>query len=75
MREEGLLCGKLKRFASIVQDCKNLTVRVTAWHEMALFENKMSLCVRKPTIWALTRSNTNRAVQSQKMVRGWKFWI
>ena len=22
-----------------------------------------------------TRSDTNRAVQSQKMVRGWKFWI
>ena len=36
----------------------------------------MSLCVRKPTIWRVrTRSDTNRAVQSQKMVRGWKFWI
>ena len=22
-----------------------------------------------------TRSDTNRPVQSQKMVRGWKFWI
>ena len=36
---------------------------------------KMSLCVRKPTIWVPTRSDTNRPVQSQKMVRGWKFWI
>ena len=35
----------------------------------------MSLCVRKPTIWVPTRSDTNRAVQLQKMVRGWKFWI
>ena len=34
----------------------------------------LSLCVRKPTIWVPTRSDTNRAVQSQKMVRGWKFW-
>ena len=38
-------------------------------------ERHRSLCVRKPTIWVLTRSNTNRALQSQKMVRGWKFWI
>ena len=37
-------------------------------------ENK-SLCVRKPTIWVPTRSDTNGAVQSHKMVRGWKFWI
>ena len=35
----------------------------------------MSLCVRKPTIWVPTRSDTNRTVQLQKMVRGWKFWI
>ena len=35
----------------------------------------MSLCMRKPTILVSTRSDTNRAVQSQKMVRGWKFWI
>ena len=35
----------------------------------------MSMCVRKPTIWDPTRSDTNRAVQSQKMVRGWEFWI
>ena len=28
--------------------------------------------MRKPTIWVPTRSDTNQAVQSQKMVRGWK---
>ena len=38
-------------------------------------ELHLSLCVRKPTIWVPTRSDTNRAVQSQKMARGWKFWI
>ena len=31
--------------------------------------------MRKPTIWVPTRSNTNRAVLSQKMVRGCKFCI
>ena len=31
--------------------------------------------MRKPTIWVPTRSDTNQAVQSQKMVSGWKFWI
>ena len=31
--------------------------------------------MRKPIIWVPTRSNTNRAVQSQKMVRGLKLWI
>ena len=29
----------------------------------------------KPTMWFSNRSDTNRAVQSQKMARDWKFWI
>ena len=29
--------------------------------------------MRKPTFWFPTRSDTNRAVQSQKMARGLKF--
>ena len=37
--------------------------------------SQLSVCMRKPTIWVPTGSDTNRAVQSQKMVRGWKFWI
>ena len=37
--------------------------------------SEMILCLRKPTIWVPTRSDTNQAVQSQKMVRGSKFWI
>ena len=28
--------------------------------------------MRKPTIWVPTRSDTNQAVKSHKMVRGWK---
>ena len=35
--------------------------------------NNLSLCMRKPAIWVPTRFDTNRAVQSQKIVRGWKF--
>ena len=31
--------------------------------------------MRKPTFWFLTRSDTNRVVQSQKMARGLKFRI
>ena len=33
----------------------------------------MSPEVRKPTIWILTRSDTNQAVQLQGMARGLKF--
>ena len=31
--------------------------------------------VRKPTMWLPNRSYTKRAVQAQKFVRGWNFWI
>ena len=31
--------------------------------------------MRKPTFWFPTRSDTNQAVQLQKMARGLKFWI
>ena len=31
--------------------------------------------MRKPTVWVPTRSDTNRAVQAQKIVRGLKFCI
>ena len=31
--------------------------------------------MRKPTAWFQNRSDTNRAVQAQKMARGWEFWI
>ena len=31
--------------------------------------------MRKPSIWVLTRSDSNQAVQAQKMARGLKFWL
>ena len=31
--------------------------------------------MRKPTMLFPTRSDTNRAIQTQEMARGWKFWI
>ena len=34
---------------------------------------EMSLCMRKPTIWVPTRSDTNQTVQSQKIARSLKF--
>ena len=55
-----------------------LDVIFTSWDGKSdIFVNRLylSLCVRKPTIWVPTRSNTNGAVQSQNMVRGWKIWI
>ena len=35
----------------------------------------LSRVMRKPTMWILTRSDTNQAVQLQKMARGLKFRI
>ena len=35
----------------------------------------MSLCMRKPTIWVLTRSDTNQPVQSQEQARCLKFGL
>ena len=35
----------------------------------------MSLVLRKPVFGVPTRSDSNRAVQPQKMARGLKFWI
>ena len=37
------------------------------------FRPKELLCMRKQAIWVPTRSDTNRAVQPQKMGRGLKF--
>ena len=31
--------------------------------------------MRKPTFWFQTRSDTNQAVQLQKVARGLKFWF
>ena len=40
-----------------------------------LVGNHMSHIIRKPAMWFLNRSDKNRAVQAQKIARGWKFQI
>ena len=40
-----------------------------------LCEKHLSSVMRKPTFWFLTWSDTNQAVQLQKMARGLKFRI
>ena len=35
----------------------------------------LSCVTRKPTMWCSNRTDTSRAVQAQKMARGWKFWV
>ena len=37
--------------------------------------NELSRDMRKPTMWFLTRSDTNQAVQPIRMARGLKFYI
>ena len=38
-------------------------------------DKKMSHVIKKPMFWFPTWSDTNQAVQLQKMARGLKFWI
>ena len=58
---------KLIEFQILYVDIKGTQFQICA-EELVVSKFKMSLCVRKPTIWVPTRSDTNRAVQSQKMV-------
>ena len=37
-------------------------------------QQQMSRLMKKPT-WFSNSTDTNRAVQAQKLARGWKFWI
>ena len=39
----------------------------------SVIKHRMSLCMGKPQFWFLNRSDTNQAVQTQQMARGWKF--
>ena len=38
-------------------------------------KHKISRVMRKATIWLPNKSDTNQAVQAQKMTRCWTFWI
>ena len=56
-----------------------MVTSVIVWREQqdhtVLVGSRMSRDVRKLTFWFLTWSETNQAVQLQKMVRGLKFRI
>ena len=52
---------------ALISDVGEVRFSYNVWH--------MSHLVRKLTMWFLNRSNTNQALQSQKMTRGWKFRI
>ena len=58
--------------SGISEDPKQMHIPGEQWqHHAGRWSNLpgalyyLSLCVRKPTIWVPTRSDTNRAVQSQ----------
>ena len=63
---------KLHEYYKVTYYNNTIISLFTFWTD---FSHQLSLCVRKPTIWVPTMSDTYRTVQSQKMVRGWKFWI
>ena len=44
-------------------------------HRYIYLNLDMSHLMRKQTMWFPTRSDIKKAVQAQKMARGWKFWI
>ena len=58
-------CGSTCLVASAVSDSYRLYCRQG--------NVDVSRDARKPTTWFLNRCDTNRAVQAQKMARGWKF--
>ena len=54
------------------------TVGLSQWQrqwESSETGGYLSRNMRKPTMWILTRSDTNQAVQLLEMASGWKFWI
>ena len=52
-----------------------LSLRLYTDHPLICMFLNMSCIMRKPTFWFPTWSDTNQAVQLQKMTRGLKFWI
>ena len=76
---EEIVCGlkreKGNRFVVSLIEKKKKTISLSGVQNNSKAKRELHDSVRKPKIWVPTRSNTNRAVQSQKMVTGWKFWI
>ena len=62
----------------IVANYSRTSLQLSHSSEIGALGNKqfyISLCMRKPTFWVPTRSDTNRAVQSQKKARSLKLQI
>ena len=55
--------------------CKLLVFSRTGSFRKLSLTFHLSHVMRKQTVWFSNRSVTNRAVQTQNMARGWKFWI
>ena len=53
----------------------DLQAMLSAQGYFAGLERYMSRVMRKPIFWLTTWSDTNQAVQLQKMARGLKFWV
>ena len=71
----GFLMQRLNLYCSIdVIACFSLIKIVTKIQQFSSINN-LSLCLRKPTIWVPTRSDTNQPVQSQTQARSLIFWI
>ena len=64
------LSDAVPAFRGIYQDL----TKTPCWIKLGenLVCQQMSCVMRKPTLWFPIRSDTNWAVQAQKMVRGWK---
>ena len=64
-------------FAKLVTSLYELLVFPFKKISVLLFQlfEYLSRVMRKPTFWFPTWSDTNPAVQSQKMAKGFKFWI
>ena len=62
---------------SFIQSCTHIFVLSYFITTQSVLEDTLqdkSHLMGKPTMWFSNRSDTNRAAQSQKMVRGLKFW-
>ena len=59
----------------VICQIKYLCIDVSVCGSVYDVEIVMSRVVRKPPFWFPTWSDTNQAIQSQKMARSLKFWI
>ena len=70
-----LMMGKvdISNFLSLFQ--RKVVKRVASCKISLFIKIIFEPCLRKPMFWLPTWSDTNQAVQLQKMAKGLKFWI